>query len=158
MTDPIAESTVQDALVARLTQPDLGWTFVDPDDLPRELEDVILESEVVAALKRLNPEIASHPERVDEVMPQIRATLRTVTNDGLLATNEQMVAWLCGRKTVSYTGETDFLPVRLIDFDNPRANQFIDFMAQRRHRHPRRIREEDPSVLRPERPELRHRG
>ena len=125
MTDPITESTVQDALVARLTQPDLGWTFVDPDELPRELEDVILESEVVAALKRLNPEIASHPERVDEVIPQIRATLLSVTNDGLIATNEQMTEWLCGRKTVSYTGETDFLPVRLIDFDNPRANSLI---------------------------------
>lgn len=121
----VAESAVQEALVARLTKPDMGWTFVAPDDLPRPLDGVFLEEQVSAALVRLNPVIAEQPDRVEEVLPRLRAVLLTVANDGLVAANEEMTAWLCGRKTVRFANTDEYVPVRLIDFDDPRANELI---------------------------------
>ena len=44
-----------------------GWTYVSPDDLERELSDVMVESMVKNALIKLNPEIA------EEIEMKIRA-------------------------------------------------------------------------------------
>lgn len=121
----LAESAVQAALIDRLTKRDLGWHFVSPGDLPRQLDGVVLEEYVSEALIRLNPVIAERPDRVDEVLPRLRATLLAVANDGLVAANEEMTAWLCGRKTIKFLEADDYVPVRLIDFDEPRSNRLV---------------------------------
>jgi type I restriction enzyme R subunit len=116
---------MQAALVDRLTKRDLGWRFVSPGDLPRQLDGVMLEEYVSEALVRLNPVIAERPERIEEVLPRLRATLLAVANDGLVAANEEMTAWLCGRKTIKFLDTEDYVPVRLIDFDDPRSNRLV---------------------------------
>lgn len=121
----VAESAVQAALVERLTRSDLGWRFVPGPQLPRQLDGVLLDDEVRAALVRLNPVIAEAPERVEEVLPRLRAVLLTVANDGLVAANEEMVGWLCGRRTVKFSGTDDYVAVRLLDFDDPSANDLV---------------------------------
>jgi hypothetical protein len=63
-------STTQAAVVDRLTQADLGWTFVAADELVRDKTEVLIETHVVEALQRLNPILAERPELVNEV--QIR--------------------------------------------------------------------------------------
>lgn len=118
-------STVQAAILDRLSKPDLGWRLVAAEDLPRPLDGVMLESEVTAALERLNPAISERPDRVMEVLPKLRAVLLSVANDGLMAANERMTGWLRGTETVKYVGTDDYAPVRLIDFDNPRRNSLI---------------------------------
>lgn len=125
MSEELAESAVQAALVDRLTKPDLGWRFVAAGDLPRQLDGVLLEDHVADALARLNPVIAERPERIQEVLPRLRATLLAVANDGLVAANEEMTAWLCGRKTLRFLDTDDYVPVRLIDFDDPAANELV---------------------------------
>ena len=125
MTEIIAEPVVQDALVVHLTKRDIGWNFVDADSLPRQLDEVLMESQVIDALIKLNPAIAEKPERVHEVLPKLRAVLLSVANDGLLAANEEMVAWLCGRKTIRFSEADDYTPIRLIDFDDPKSNELI---------------------------------
>ena len=121
----ISETAVQEALVARLTKKDMGWTFVEGESLPRELDTVLLEGQATDALLRLNPAIAEKPERVNEVVPKLRAVLLSVVNDGLLTANEEMVAWLCGRRTIRFSETEDYVPIRLVDFDNPRSNDLI---------------------------------
>ncbi|MFN8620616.1 MAG: HsdR family type I site-specific deoxyribonuclease [Chloroflexota bacterium] len=121
----IAESSVQAALVERLTRPDLGWRFVAGGALDRPTESVLVESEVVAALLRLNPSIAARPQRVDEVLPRIRASVLSVRDDGLIESNRRMVGWLRGQETFRFVGTDDFVPVRLIDFEHPRANSLV---------------------------------
>ena len=37
--------------------------------------------------------------------------------------NEEMVAWLCGRRTIRFSETDDYIPIRLIDFDTPRSNE-----------------------------------
>jgi type I restriction enzyme R subunit len=118
----IAESAVQAALVARLIQPDLGWGFVGHRDLNRSLDGVLIEAEVNAALSRLNPLVAERPERVDEVLPKIRAAIFAVRDDGLMAANQRLMGWLRGQETVRFIGTDEYVPVRLIDFERPRAN------------------------------------
>ena len=55
----LAEAAVQQALVERLSRRDTGWHFVPSGNLDRPPDAVMVESEVVAALRRLNPAIAA---------------------------------------------------------------------------------------------------
>jgi type I restriction enzyme R subunit len=119
----IDESAVQAALVDRLTT--LGWQFVPGDSLDRPFDDVLIESEVTATLIRLNPEIAERPERAEDVLTRLRAVLLAVGNDGLVATNEEMIAWLCGRRTRRFVDTEDYVPVRLVDFEHPERNSLV---------------------------------
>ncbi|HVA22159.1 MAG TPA: HsdR family type I site-specific deoxyribonuclease [Candidatus Micrarchaeia archaeon] len=121
--EDINESAVQDALVAKLST--LGWRFIRGEDLDRQYDDALIESDVAAALIRLNPVIAERPERAEEVLAKLRAVLLAVTNDGLVATNEEMVAWLCGRRTHRFVGTDDFVPVRLVDLGRPERNTLV---------------------------------
>lgn len=118
-------NTVQAAILDRLSKQDLGWQFVAHEDLPRFLDGVMLEPEVSSALERLNPAIAEEPDRVMDVLPKLRAVLLSVANDGLVSANERMVSWLRGTETVKFIGTNDYVPVRLIDYENPRRNSLI---------------------------------
>ena len=114
---------MQRAVAERLVQPDLGWELVSPNDLRRDKTDVLVESDVVAALASLNPLIGERPELASEVLPKLRAVVLSVSDDGLVATNERMMRWLRGAETVQFVGEASPVPVSLIDFENPRRNR-----------------------------------
>lgn len=118
-------STVQAAVVGRLTRPDLGWVHVPGRELDRTPDMPLVESEVTEALLRLNPTIAEAPERVEEILPQLRAVCLSAVSDGLVAANERMVTWLRGAQTHKFIGRDHYEPIRLIDFDNPRANRLV---------------------------------
>ncbi len=121
----IAETAVQAALVARLTKPDLGWRFLPGPALARPPDAVLIESDVIAALVRLNPLIAARPDRVDEVLPRLRATILAVRDDGLIESNRRMIGWLRGQETIRFVGTDDHVPVRLVDFERPRTNSLV---------------------------------
>jgi type I restriction enzyme R subunit len=124
MTD-LSETAVQLALVERLTRRDGGWHSVPGGRLDRPLDGVMIESEVVAALRRLNPAIAEQPERVDEVLPKLRAAILSVANDGIVEANRRMIEWLRGQQTIRFVGTDDFVPIHLIDFASPRSNALV---------------------------------
>ena len=121
----LSEAAVQQALVERLSSRDIGWHFVPGGSLDRPPDAVMIESEGVAALRRLNPAIATQPERVDEVLPKLRAAILSVANDGLVEANHRMVAWLRGQQTMRFVGTDDFVTVHLIDFESPRSNALV---------------------------------
>ena len=116
------QNTVQEWLVERLVS--LGWEHVSGSELPRERTDPLCEEWVIEALETLNPELVGHPERVDEVLPAIRATVLSAAFDGVLPANEQMVTLLRGQHTVKYQGTDEYVPVRLVDFDVLANNHF----------------------------------
>ena len=111
--------TVQDWLVAKLAGQ--GWTEVDASALDRDVTDVFIESEVVAALIRLNPEIAEDELLVDEVVPQLRIAAMA---DDLLTANERMTSWLKGHKTLRFAGKRHYSGISLIDFENLSNNTY----------------------------------
>lgn len=121
----IAESAVQAALVERLSRGDLGWRSVSGPQLDRPLHSVLVEADVIDALKRLNPAIAKVPARVDEVLPRIRSAILAVRDDGLVESNWRLMGWLRGHETVKFVSTDDYVPVRLIDFEHPRTNRFV---------------------------------
>lgn len=112
-------TTVQDWLVKKLVGQ--GWTEVDANALDRDVTDVFIESEVVAALIRINPEITADELLVDEVVPQLRMAAMA---DDLHTANERMTAWLKGHKTIRYSGSDRFSAVSLIDFEKPENNSY----------------------------------
>jgi type I restriction enzyme R subunit len=114
------EKVVQIGVAIHISK--LGWQFAEDETLDRPIEGVLLQDDLVLALEKLNPEIAKIPSKSDEVMSKLRAVLLGVRNDGLVASNEEFVAWMCGRRTIKYIGADQEVQVRLIDFENPGAN------------------------------------
>ena len=127
MSEPahIDETAVQAALISKLTSPKLGWQLVPAPAVPRALDDVMAEDWVTEGLVKLNPAIQERPERAQEVLTRLRAVLLSAPNDGVLAANEEMIAWLCGRKTLRFVGTKDFLPVNLVDFEHLGQNRLV---------------------------------
>ena len=64
------------------------WQYLSPEQLRRGVNEVIVETELKAALLRLNPEIDQRPELADEVIYKLRAILISVTQIGLVKANE----------------------------------------------------------------------
>jgi type I restriction enzyme R subunit len=131
------ERSVQDGLAEKIAG--LGWAGSPDVNLGRAEESVFIVSDLEATLARLNPEIAENPDRASEVLARLRAVLLGVRNDGLVSSNEEFVQWMCGRRTVKYIGTEMDAQVRLIDFDNPRANTLrvtteAKFQVGREHR------------------------
>ena len=110
MTGFSESSTVQAAIVERLSG--LGWEYIPGKDLPRTLDSAFVQPHLIDALIRLNPLIAEQPQRVDEVLPKLRAMALSAVNDGLLPANEKMTTWLRGHQTLKYIGTDDYLPVQ----------------------------------------------
>lgn len=86
---------------------------------------MFIESHLTTALSSLNSSISVNAERLDEVMPRLRAGALAAVNDGLIAANERMTIWLRGQYTIRYTGTDEYVPVNLIDFDNPDNNRLV---------------------------------
>jgi type I restriction enzyme, R subunit len=102
-----------------------GWKYIEAVMLPRAFSDIIVERYLVDALIRLNPEIATLPERADEVMYKLRAILLSCENEGLVRTNERFMEWLRGEKTMPFGKDGDHTQVKLIDYDVLENNQYI---------------------------------
>lgn len=114
------EKVVQMGVAAHISK--FGWQFAEDETLGRPFESVFLQDDLTTSLEKLNPEIAKVRSRSDEVLAKLRAVLLGVRNDGLVASNEEFVAWICGRRTIKYIGTDQDVQVRLIDFDNPTKN------------------------------------
>ncbi|MDQ7783033.1 MAG: type I restriction endonuclease [Desulfomonilaceae bacterium] len=103
--------------------PPAHWDYVPATNLPRQPEDVTVESWVREALIRLNPEIAAQPDRADEVIYNLRACILSVQADGLVRANENFMSWLRGEKTMPFGPNGEHVPVRLVDFEAPDENR-----------------------------------
>ncbi|MCK6502473.1 type I restriction endonuclease subunit R [Myxococcota bacterium] len=103
----------------------LGWHYHAPTDIPRQPQDVLVESWVRDALIRLNPEIAAVPDRADEVLYKLRAIVLAVRSDGLIKANEELTAWLRGDRSMPFGPKNEHTTVRLLDFETPENNQYV---------------------------------
>lgn len=116
-------STVQVWLVERLVS--LGWRYVPGTELPREFTDPLVEEWLIESIEALNPVVSGAPERVDEVLPVIRMAVLGAASEGLVPANERLTTLLRGDHTVKYVGTTEYVPLRLIDFDDMSQNHFV---------------------------------
>lgn len=123
MTGFDEKRTVQAALVDLLVES--GWTYVPGSELPRTSQSVIIETDLRAAIERLNPVLGRDVERVDAVVARVRQAILAAGVDGLIAANEGFTDWLRGRKSVTMPDTNQDEPVRLVDFDIPANNRMI---------------------------------
>ena len=101
------------------------WHFKSSEQLGRSVNQVLIESELVSALVRLNPEIEANPNLADEVIHKLRAILISVNQVGLVKANEEFFAWMTGEKTMPFGENNRHVPVNLIDFDNLTRNNYV---------------------------------
>lgn len=101
------------------------WQFQSPEQLSRGVNEVLVESELVKALIRLNPEIEANPNLADEVIHKLRAILISVNQVGLVKANEEFFAWMTGEKTMPFGENNRHVPVKLIDFDDLTRNDYV---------------------------------
>lgn len=116
-------STVQSWLVERLVL--LGWEHIPGKELPREFTAPLVEEWLIEALEVLNPSLYAAPERMDEVLPLIRMAVLSAASEGIVAANERLTTLLRGDHTVKYVGTTEYVPLRLIAFDDLGENHFV---------------------------------
>ncbi len=102
-----------------------GWLYLVASNIPRQSNDVLVETWVREALIHLNPEIAAQPDRADEVIYQLRACILSVQADGLVRANENLMAWLRGEKTMPFGPHGEHVPVRLFDVEQVSNNRLI---------------------------------
>ena len=100
------------------------WIYTPASELPREITEVLIETELKQALIKLNPEIAALPERADEVIYKLRSILLSVNSTGLVRANEEFAEWLKGNKTMPFGKNYAHVSVKLIDFENIENNKF----------------------------------
>lgn len=110
------------------------WIFRSAQELNRPEDKVLVESELVEALIRLNPSIAQRPERADEILYKLRAILMSVNQVGLVKANEDFFDWMTGGKTMPFGENNQHVPIRLIDFEELSNNSYI-VTSQYRVRH-----------------------
>ena len=103
----------------------LGWHFVGPADLPRKPHEALVESYLRDALIRLNPDIATNPGRVDDVLYRLRAIVMGARSDGLVKANEEFAAWMLGERSMPFGPNGEHVTIRLIDFEDIEQNSFV---------------------------------
>ena len=101
------------------------WIYKSAQEIDRGVNEVLVETELKAALIRLNPEIAERNELADEVIYKLRAVLIAVNQIGLVKANEEFFKWLTGEKTMPFGKNNRHVPVRLIDFENISNNSYV---------------------------------
>jgi type I restriction enzyme R subunit len=101
------------------------WQYQSPEQLGRGVNEVLVESVLVSALIRLNPEIEANPNLADEVIHKLRAILISVNQVGLVKANEEFFAWMTGEKTMPFGENNRHVPVKLIDFDDLTGNDYV---------------------------------
>lgn len=103
----------------------IGWRYAATAEVPRQIQEVLVEPWLRNALIRINPEIAAQPDRADEVLYKLRAIVLSVRSDGLIRANEEMTAWMGGERSMPFGDNNEHVPVRLIDLDDLAQNQYV---------------------------------
>ncbi|WP_206667141.1 type I restriction endonuclease subunit R [Aeromonas media] len=125
-TKAVPANTAQEPQVSYGSSPKgIGWRYAAPAEVPRQIQEVLVEPWLREALIRLNPEIAAQPDRVDDVLFKLRAIVMSVRSDGLIRANEEMTAWMRGERSMPFGPNHEHVPVRLIDLDDLEQNQYI---------------------------------
>ncbi|HOY31689.1 MAG TPA: HsdR family type I site-specific deoxyribonuclease [Bacteroidales bacterium] len=101
------------------------WNYIQPDLLPRDTTDVLLESELKKALCKLNPQIQANPDKADDVIHKLRAILITVHNVGLVRANEEFSKWLRNEVSLPIGKNNEHVIVKLIDYEDLAQNSFL---------------------------------
>ena len=81
------DNTTEQMLITTLSNN--GWTYIAPENIPRDPSDVIVEPMLRSALARLNPVIAADESKADLIIHKLRTLLLSTNAQNLVTQNEQ---------------------------------------------------------------------
>lgn len=116
-------NTVRDYIRDLVAQ--LGADPITGPSLPRTPATVLLDGRVRDALVRLNPEIAARPDRADQVLHELNRVIADVRHGSLVRQNELFMSWVRGEHSMPFGEDGAHTTVRLVDLDDPDANDWI---------------------------------
>src|SRR2546426_12218205 len=92
----------------------LGWKYLPPDELKRDVEEPFDLATLTDALVRFNPDLDDGD--VEKAVNQ----LRKLSND--VAGNREFLEWLKGERSIVLKPGEKAKTIKLIDSDNPDRN------------------------------------
>jgi len=121
------EKTVtENGIIDRLTKiSGVKWTYCAGENLPKQAQDIFVDTWLKEALFSLNPDIAAQPDYADEIIYKLRGLILESTHTGLVKANENFHEWLMAGKTLPFGKDGDHITINLIDFDNIEKNHFV---------------------------------
>jgi len=123
---PNEERTVENPLLDWLQSAELGWRYEDAKAVAREYRarradggvderEVLLLPILKERLIALNPGVITDDERADRVISRLRAE----------RDNQEWLRWLRGEQSMSFAVDETAQNIRLIDFGDLEANDFL---------------------------------
>ncbi len=95
----------------------LGWKYVHPAELKRDIEDPFDSPTLTNSIKRLNPQLE------DEDVEKVVSQLRRPSND--IGGNKEFLEWVKGERSLVLKPGDKATTVRLVDYENPGNNAFV---------------------------------
>lgn len=123
MTQFTEANTVRDYVQGLVA--DLGAEPIPGPYLERTPSTVMLEGRLRDALVRLNTEIAAKLDRADQVLHELNRIVAEGRHGSLVRQNELFTSWMRGEHSMPFGLDGAHTTVRLVDFDNPAANDWI---------------------------------
>ncbi len=112
--------TVEKEIIDHLCGKELRWHYIPGDRVTAEYrggdeQEMLLIPLLRSQLKKLNPGVITNDERADIVITRLR----------MLRDNQEWVSWLRGEQTMSFAVGENAQNIKLIDFENPDANDYL---------------------------------
>ena len=104
------DNTIEQMVLLKLQQN--WWHYMPADELPRQQNEVLVESMVKAALIRLNPEIAEDPSRADQVIYKLRTLINTTKEHNLVSQNEKFKKLIFEENSFPFGKDGRMTPIR----------------------------------------------
>ena len=97
---------------------ELGWIYIDPDTLTRDLDDPFIQDHLKKAIKKFNPNLIESNSDVEKIIDK----LKQLPND--IRGNKESFDWLRNEGSLSLRTGEKRQTVNLIDYENIENNTF----------------------------------
>lgn len=104
------DNTIEQMIIQTLQKN--WWHYIPAEELPRQQNEVLVESMVKAALIRLNPEIAEDESRADQVIYKLRTLIQTTKNHNLVSQNEKFKKLIFEENSFPFGKDGRMTPIR----------------------------------------------
>lgn len=112
--------TVEKEILDCLQSKELGWRYEPGDDVSAKYrcgdeQEMLLIPILRQKLKELNPDVITNDERANIIIQKLRA----------LKDNQEWIQWMRGEKTYKFSQDEPNSNIRLIDYFEPRNNDYL---------------------------------
>jgi type I restriction enzyme R subunit len=97
----------------------IGWKYVSPEDLKRDVEEPLHLPTLKESLKRLNPGVIQTDEDMEKVINQLRRPLNDITG------NKEFFEWFKGERSLILKAGQKAKTIKLIDFGSLENNSYV---------------------------------